>query len=372
MKKNNWIYALGSLVVIGIAVAMSAFLMNNQAQPKKSTEDEQLLYVKVDTVVSEKMNPSIDYEGRMHSYETVALSSEVRGRIMEGEVPFKEGQSFEKSDLLIQIYSEDTRAAITSGKSNFLRTISSILPDLRIDFPDEYQKWKAFFEAIDVKGELPELPEINSEKEQVFLASRGVLSEYYSLQQQEINLKKYNIYAPFDGAFQKVNQQVGAIASPGAALATVVRTDMLEAVIPIPPEDARWVQPGLDVMLTGNNGFNQKGKITRVADFLDASSQSVNVYVQYLPTDSKHFKVGEFVEATFRVSKEVDGFTIPREALMDENAVYTVEEKRLQKRTVKVLREMEDHVVLSGLENNRQVVVESLVDVSVGQKVNVR
>lgn len=372
MKKNNWIYALGSLVVIGIAVAVSAFLMKNQAQPKKSTEDEQLLYVKVDTIVSKKMHPSMDYEGRIHSYETVALSSEVSGRIMEGKVPFKEGQSFDKGELLIQIYSEDTRAALTSGKSNFLRTLSSILPDLKIDFPDEYQKWKAFFDAIDVKGDLPPLPEINSEQEQVFLASRGVLSEYYTLQQQEINLTKYNIYAPFDGAFQSVTQQVGAIANPGATLATVVRTDKLEAVIPIPPEDARWVQPGIEVTLSGNNGFSQQGKVTRVADFLDASTQSVNVYVQYMPTELRRFKVGEFVEATFQISKKVDGFTIPREALLDGKSVYTVEEQRLQKKPVKVLRKMEDYVVLSGLKDESQVVVESLVDVSVGQKVNVR
>ena len=372
MKKNNWIYALGSLVVIGIAVAVSAFLMKNQAQPKKSTEDEQLLYVKVDTVVSKKMHPSMDYEGRMHSYETVALASEVRGRIMQGAVPFKEGQSFDKGDLLVEIYSEDARAAMTSGKSNFLRTLSAILPDLRIDFPDEYQKWKEFFDAVDVKGDLPPLPEIKSEKEQVFLASRGVLSEYYSLQQQEINLKKYNIYAPFDGAFQKVNQQVGAIASPGATMATVVRTDKLEAVVPIPPEDARWVQPELKVTLTGNNGFSQQGKVTRVADFLDASTQSVNVYVQYIPIAKRRFKVGEFVEANFQISKEVDGFTIPREALLDGKSVYTVTEQSLQKKPVKVLRKMEDYVVLSGLENGSQVVVESLVDVSVGQKVNVR
>jgi len=372
MKKNNWIYAIGSLVVIGIAVASSAFLMKDQKQPKKSTQDEQFLYVKIDTVASEKMHPSMDYEGRMHSYETVALSSEVRGRIMEGTVPFKEGQSFDKGDLLVQIYSEDAQAAMTSGKSNFLRTLSSILPDLRVDFPDEYQKWKDFFDAVDVKGDLPPLPEINTEKEQVFLASRGVLSEYYSLQQQEINLKKYNIYAPFEGAFQKVTQQVGAIASPGATLATIVRTDRLEAVIPIPPEDARWIEPGVEVKLKGNNGFKQGGTVTRIADFLDASTQSVNVYVKYIPTDLRRFKVGEFVEATFQISKEVNGFTIPREALLDGNSVYTVENQRLQKKPVKVLRKMEDHLILSGLENESQVVVESLVDVNEGQKVNVR
>ncbi|MCF8336202.1 MAG: efflux RND transporter periplasmic adaptor subunit [Bacteroidales bacterium] len=372
MRKKNFIYFIGSILVIGLAVALSGFFMKNQPEPKQNLKDENLLYVKVDTVSTKKLHPSMKYEGRISSYETVSLAAEVSGRIMEGEVPFKEGEDFEKGDLLVRIYKEDAQAAMTSGKSNFLRTLSSILPDLKVDFPDEYQKWKNFFNAVDVKKALPALPEINSEQEQVFLASRGVLSEYYSLQQQEINLSKYNIYAPFEGAFQKVNQQVGAIASPGAALASIVRTDRLEAVVPVPPEDARWIQTGIEVKLTGNNGIVKQGRVTRVADFLDPSTQSVSVYIKYLPGGSKSFKVGEFVQATFEISREVSGFTIPREALLDAGAVYTVRDNQLRKEPVEVIRKLEDHVVLSGLENGTLVVSESLVDVSEGQEVKTR
>jgi multidrug efflux pump subunit AcrA (membrane-fusion protein) len=372
MNRKNFYYLMASILVIGIALALSGFFMKNQPEPKRNMEDENLLYVQVDTVSTRKLHPSMTYEGRINSYETVSLAAEVRGRIMEGNVPFKEGEDFNKGELLVQIYKEDAQAAMTSGKSNFLRTLSSILPDLKVDFPDEYQKWKKFFNEINVKGDLPRLPEINSEQEQVFLASRGVLSEYYSLRQQEINLKKYNLYAPFDGAFQKVNQQVGAIASPGAALASIVRTDRLEAVVPVPPEDARWVQPEDEVKLTGNNGIVRHGRVTRVADFLDPSTQSVNVYIKYLPTGSQSFKVGEFVQATFDISKEVSGFTIPREALLDEEEVYVVRDSRLRKEPVKVVRTLQDHVVLSGLESGTLVVSESLVDVSEGQEVNTR
>lgn len=372
MSRKNIIYLIASVLVIAAAIALSGFFMKNQPEPKQNQEDENLLYVDVDTVSTKNMHPSVEYEGRINSYETVSLAAEVRGRIMEGEVPFKEGEAFDKGDLLVRIYKEDAQAAMTSGKSNFLRTLSSILPDLNVDFPDEYKKWKEFFNKVNVKGELPQLPEINSEQEQVFLASRGVLSEYYSLRQQEINLKKYNLYAPFEGAFMKVNQQVGAIASPGAALASIVRTDRLEAVVPVPPEDARWIRPGDGAKLEGNNGIVRQGRVTRIADFLDPSTQSVNVYVKYLPVGDKSFKVGEFVQATFEISKTVSGFTIPREALLDDEAVYIVNDDHLRKKPVQVVRKLSDHVVLSGIEDGTLVVSESLVDVSEGQEVKTR
>src|SRR6056297_3878469 len=160
MRKKNFLYLIASILVIGLAVALSGFFMKNQPKPKQNLKDENLLHVKVDTVSTKKLHPSMKYEGRISSYETVSLAAEVSGKIMEGKVPFKEGEDFEKGDLLVRIYKEDAQAAMTSGKSNFLRTLSSILPDLKVDFPDEYQKWKNFFNEVNVKGDLPELPEI--------------------------------------------------------------------------------------------------------------------------------------------------------------------------------------------------------------------
>src|SRR6056297_2692521 len=107
MKRSKIIYFIASIAVLGLAVALSGFFMNNQAQPKKSKQDDNLLSVEVDTVATETMHPSMKYEGRINSYETVSFSAEVSGRIMPGKVPFKEGEDFNKGDLLEQIYDED-------------------------------------------------------------------------------------------------------------------------------------------------------------------------------------------------------------------------------------------------------------------------
>jgi len=128
----------------------------------------------------------------------------------------KTGESFNKNDIIIKIYSEDVEAALKSGKSSFLQTVSRILPDLKVDYKDQYDKWIAFLLSIDPEKPLPELPEINSDKERVFLASNNVLTSYYNLKQQQIKLKRYTIRAPFTGSFKSVNKEIGAVASSGS------------------------------------------------------------------------------------------------------------------------------------------------------------
>ncbi len=354
------------------AVLLAAYAVKNKPAPKKSMKQEDALYVKAKKVMNEQVVSSVTHQGRISSYETVSLAAEVNGRIMEGHVPFKEGENFNKGDLLIRIYNEDIKAALAAGKSSFLQKLSSVLPDLQVDFPEEYDKWKQFFTSIDVHKELPQLPEIHSEKEQVFMASAGILSEYYSLEKQEINLNKYNIYAPFDGSFQQVKRQVGAVAGMGADLASIVRTDRLEVVVPVPPKDAKWIEPGNKVTLTGSDDHKTTGTVTRIADFLDENTQSVKIYVKYLPQGKQSFRIGEFVDATFYIQKQAVGMAIPREALVSEKKVYIVKNHHLQLKKISVERELNDAVVISGLDNGTLVVTESLVDVQEGDEVRIR
>lgn len=87
--------------------------------------------------------------------------------------------------------------------------LSQQLSDLAVDFPQEADKWSAFFNRLSVDEDLPPLPAVNSAKEKVYLAVRNVISEYYGVRQAEINLRKYAVYAPFDGVFSTVSKEVG-------------------------------------------------------------------------------------------------------------------------------------------------------------------
>ncbi len=361
--KKKLLYSGISVVIIATTIAVSVLLINAKPLPKKDNQKHNTMYVKAEKVTLEETESNMTYRGRVTAFENVSLAAEVQGKIMQGNVYFKAGESFKKGDILIKIYSKDIEASIKSGKSSLLQTLSKILPDLKVDYTSEYEKWNAFFNAIDTEGPLPELPVINSNQEKVFLAANNVLTAYYSLQQQEINLSRYTIKAPFNGSFKSVNKEIGAIASPGSELATIIRSDKLEITVPVFPGDLKWIKEGDKVTITDKNGNQKTATISRISGFVDETTQSVNIYLTFNASGCIGFLHGEYVDVKIKGTK-LNVFTIPREALVDEHYVYELTENKLKKLSIDIVRSLDDTYIISGIDTNKIIVTESLASIS--------
>ncbi len=361
--KAKFLYGILSLSILAIAFAISGFLIKTKEQPKVDNAKQNTMYVKTDRVVLEETQSDMTYRGRVAAYDQISLAAEVTGRIMQGDVRFKTGESFKKNDVILYIYKEDVEASLKSGKSSFLQTLSIILPDLMVDYKVEYEKWNTFFQSVDPEKALPELPEINSNKEKVFLASNNVLASYYNLQQQEIQLSRYKIVAPFDGVFKSVNKEIGAVASPGSELASIIRSDKLEIIVPVFPVDLKWIEKGNEVEVSDYKEIAQRAKVSRISQFVEEATQSVNVYLTYHANKGENFLEGEFVDVVFD-GVEISGYELPREALVDEQYVYILEDDKLLKTPIKILRQLEDSYIISGLESSQTIVTESLASIS--------
>ncbi len=368
MKRKIISISISLAVVLG-AVLLTAFMIRNKPEPRRDLNKEEVLFVKTQEAVSTEIHPEAQYSGRVSSLENVNLSAEVSGRILTTNVPLKEGQSFKKGDLLVRIYKDDMQAALQSLRSSYLQLVSSALPDLKIDYPVEYAKWTAFFNDIDINGTMPALPAINSEKEMVFVASKNILSQYYTIKQQEVNFRRYELYAPFDGSYRTVNSEVGSVAGMNMQIASLIRTDVMEVIVPVLPEELDWIKEGNIVKLEKNSGQEIYGKVIRIADFIDPTSRSVNVYVSVSNKRGATLLEGEFVEASFTGAKSVAGMLIPREAMISDKEVYVLEDGQLNEKEVQIIDRQEDYYVIGGFEEGQILVVESLVDVKPGQSV---
>jgi multidrug efflux pump subunit AcrA (membrane-fusion protein) len=357
--KRKFIYGGLSVVLIGLAVGFATYSINTKPVPKKDNKKANSLFVKTEKVNLVETASDMKYRGRVTAFDNVSLGAEMQGRIMQGDVRFKAGERFKKNDLLVKIYSENVKAALKSDISSFLQTLSKILPDIKVDYSDEYDKWFTFFNAIDVEKPLPELPAINSNKEKIFLASNNVLASYYTLLQQEINLSRYAIYAPFTGSFKSVSKEIGAVATAGSELATIIRSDKLEIIVPVFPSDLEWLHKGNKAQIIKQNGITKTATISRISEFVDEETQSVNVYLTYLPNGDSDFLEGEYVDVIFAGVK-LTGFEIPREALVDKSYVYELSDSKLIKSPVKILRQLNDSYIIAGIDSNKVIVTESL------------
>ena len=310
-------------------------------------------FVKVNQVAYRELDTEVVAYGRITSSQPLSLIAEVGGRLFRGQVLLKPGVNFRKGQLLYRINDAEPRLNLQSRKSEFLNLIASSLPDFKIDFQEDYPAWQAYFESIEIDQPLRELPEASSNKVKTFLATKNILRDYYSIKSAEENLRKYYMYAPYDGSIATVNLETGTIVNPGATIATIIRTDQLELEIPLEVNNIKWVKEGSTVEVTSEDGSQSwSGEVTRIADYVDPSSQSINVYINVDAGPDSGLYDGLYLRAIIPGSRLENAMEIPRRVLVNDDEVFVVEKGVLKTRKVNVQKINQDQVLISPLETS--------------------
>ena len=365
LKKHNYeiVTTITVLVLLGFSYQVMAYFISLRKEPPKRPPKIAARAVHALPVEYGTITSPVFADGRVVSTSEVVVSTEVRGNILVGDIPFKKGQRFNKGDVLIRIFDGNAVNNLRSRKSGFLNQIAGILPDLKVDYPDSYRTWMEFFTSIDIDGYLPDLPAVATNQEKIFLASRNILSEYYSIKSDEITLDKHTIRAPFNGSYTEVLMEVGAIANPGAVLSRIIRTDSFEVEVPVEIDDARWIRIGDPVDVTSGDGtLRWKGRVVRKSDFVDTNTQSMSIFVGLSPTSDKPLFKGQYLRAGFPGRAIDEVMEVPRNAVFNHNEVFIVVDDKLMKREIVIHKINEQTLIFSGLEEGVDLVVEPLAN----------
>lgn len=374
LKKHTYaiVTTVTVLVLLGFSYQVMAFLIGLREEPEKQPPKIPIRSVTCKQVEYGPVQSPVYGNGRVVSTQDVVISTEVRGKIFEGDIPFKKGQTFRKNDVLIRIDSGNADFSLRSRKSEFLKKIAGILPDLKIDYPESYDRWYSFFQSIDMVKKLPDLPAIESSQEKIFVASRSILSDFYSIKSDEITLDKYTIIAPFDGAIEDVLVEVGAISNPGSTLARIIRTDSLELEVPIESDNTQWIEIGDVVDVTTESGSTEwTGKVVRKSKFVEPDTQSTSIFVRLTNNGKLPLFKGQYLKAVFPGKNIGDVMEIPRNAVFNFNEVFVVDNGRLAKREITIHKVNETTLVFSGLETGTELVVEPLVNTMENSRVEI-
>ncbi|MEQ9307092.1 MAG: HlyD family efflux transporter periplasmic adaptor subunit, partial [Marinoscillum sp.] len=338
MKKRQWIILGITIGVVVMAFGLSSFFAGQKEAPEIKKPPVAKKYVATKPVSYEDIQTHVMAYGRVETAQSLDLLSEVSGRMYEGQVRLKAGQSFRRGTLLFYIDDKEASLNLKSTKSNFLRDIAAILPDMKIDYSENFSAWESYFGSIDINNDLPELPEAKSEKEKTFMATRGIYSTYYTIKSTEERLKKYRYYAPFDGSITEVNMESGAFISPGTKIGTIIRTGLHELRISVETRDIPWVQMDAPVdIYSSETQQSWTGEVTRISDFVNQNTQSVDVYVSIKPGKQKIYD-GQFMQSAIPARMVKDGMIIPRNVLYNTNEVFVVEDTLLKVKEVFVHR----------------------------------
>lgn len=346
-----------------------------RADRKKSDDNihdsVQFKSVAASLILNDSIPSSIKGHGRVVSTSSINVSAEVQGKIMAA-ISLKKGIHFKKGQPLFALNSSDAKLALKARKSGFLALLTSILPDIKIDFPDRFNTWNKFYKEMKVNEPISRLPNFTSLKEKNFIISRKLLTEYYQIKSDEEQLKKYSVSAPFDGSIIDAFTDVGAIVNPGSPVLSIIRDNTMEIEIPIATEKINQLAIGSAVSLIDNNHKSFEGKVIRVGDYINQQTQTVPVFVN-ITSETDGLYNGMYLDANIVGHGFDNVIEIPRKALISANEVYIIEkDSALTSLKVNVIDYKENTVTVSGIPNNSNVVIESVVNINEGDKVVIR
>ncbi len=343
-------------------------LLSLRSEPPKRNPAPRPKAVFTETVSLGTIPADIRALGRVVSAQPVELFSEVSGTLMEGEVPFKPAQSFRKGDLLLKIDDRQARYQLNSTKSELMTALAQVLPEIKIDFPDKFQKWQDYFSRIEFGSRVPDLPGADNHKIKLFLSRFNVYKMYYSVRDLEMVLGKHHFYAPFDGSILSTNMRIGSTARSGTLLGQILNLESLEVEVPVPVTDVDWIDRSQAVGLTLSGGAESyTGTIARSASTIDTRTQTVQLYVSVDVNDSKPLFEGSYLDVEIPGRVIENACEVPRRALYEDRFVYVINDGVFEYREVEIARMETDNAIVSGgLSNGDTLVTELLQGVAPG------
>lgn len=374
MKKYR-IFITIALIIAGIGGAffLQKWLTSMKPEPQTNEGSQTTRLVQTRFVEYKDLISFMEIPGRLAAGRTVEIISEVQGEILPEEVPLKKGQTFSKGQLLFHIYDKEQLLALKASKSRFLNSLANALADIKFDYPDNYDKVLAFFNSVDIDNKIPDLPEIKDNSLNIFLASRDILNQYYTIKVAEERLQKHYITAPFNGTFIDVSLEVGGIANPGTRIARIIKTDVLELEVPVEVSNLQWVRKGDKVNVLDETRTNSwQGEVIRISEFVDPNTQSASVFVQIKNSPEKPVYAGMYLIATFSGKAIKSAMEIPRQAVFNQNQVFIVQDSTLRKMNIQIRKINTNTLIFNGLDEGLELVVEPLINVREGTVVETK
>ncbi len=359
------------MIIIAILIIAIGFFIMRVFRGMKETPEEKKLpppvrFVNASDVKYSDYKAIITAYGRLTSTYKIELLSEVTGIVEESSKPFKVGTYFAKGEIMLRIDDSELRMNLYSTKSDFLNTLAKILPDLKYDFPDAFNKWEKYLENFDFENKLADLPQPNSPKEKYFLASRNIYKLYYSIKSLETRLDKHTIRAPFSGTLTAVMINQGALVRPLIKLAEFAGTNDFELELSVEAKELPYLKTYNIAKVTGAElNYELTGPITRIAKNIDQNTQTIKVFVALKGTELKD---GMYLKAEIEGEEIQNVLRIPRKALYNNQFVYVINNGVIDKKEVDVVRLDEKYAYLRGIDNNVKVIEESLTNVILGSK----
>lgn len=358
---------LGVLLIIGGFFA-AQWIIDSKTQRKPKVEKV------IKTVFAEKVQNGVvailvPANGNLRAKRRVELYAEVQGVFKGNTKLFKPGTSYNAGETIIRINASEYAASVQSAKSNLYNQLTSIMPDLRLDYPDFFPKWQTYLSGFDMAKTTPALPEMTTEKEKFFISGRGILTSFYNVKNLEQRLSKYRISAPFKGVVTEALVTEGTLVRSGQKLGEFINTDVYELEVSVSKTYSDLLNLGENVALASlDNTKTYSGIVARINSSVDQATQTIKAYIE---VNESSLREGMYLEASLDAKKESDAIEIDRTLLLENDQIFVVRDSILDRIDVKPVYFSDKKVVLKEVPDGTTIITKPVVGAYVGMQVKI-
>lgn len=350
------ILIIAALVLAGIWIGNTIQTDTTHTEKDHMIENENGATAEISfiTVHIENKETLIPIEGRLRAENRLEIFPEVQGKIRELEKPFREGTTFLEGESLIRLDAEEARLQLNASRSGFQSLVASLMPDIKLDYPDALPEFDEWFNSLNPEQTLPPIPEAGDSQLKRFLSSRGLFDSYYRIKSAEMKLEKFTIRAPFTGVVSAVHVEHGQSVSPQNHLGTIVDPDRFIMTALVHQNRTEQIPVGAELTVTNREEtVSASAVINRINPSVDSGTLMVEIY---LDVEGNGLREGMYLEGVLPLSDGSDLARIPKSALLRTGHVYVNRNGVIREVAVAVSEIEKEWIWVSGLNEGDEIV----------------
>lgn len=339
LKEAFWL--IFAVAIIGGGVFGFRLMGELRERPAAAPVERIVPLVETISLTPYSHNIPIRGEGFVTAARQVELASQLSGRIVELHPAISARGQFSEGDVLVRL---DDRAA-TASLNRANADMASV--EARLELTNtQVERVKLLLErGVATQDRLDQLLSQQSDL-QASLAGLGA-----SLESAQIALENTKVLAPFDGAVLSQSAEIGAVVSPGQAIATLFTDQQLEVTIPILENDASLIpglfesqrSPAVVTAQFAGRAVDWSAEVVRFDPALDASTRTLGVTVALgdrdggtvdadapeLASGAPPALVNAFVDVEIAGAQFDDVYAVPSTAIRDGETVWLTDGETL-------------------------------------------
>jgi multidrug efflux pump subunit AcrA (membrane-fusion protein) len=351
LTKSTWI-KIGSVVgIVILGFLIMSVLGSTEKESNKRELEPEVRLVETQPINFGDIILEIEGNGVVESQRTLNIMSEATGPVLFAKNDLKDGTFVREGELILEVDSREVENNLFTYRSEFMNSIALVLPEIKIEDAEDYEKWYNYFQQLDILKTTPELPEVADQQEKIKLSGRGIFSKYFQVKNQEIVLSKYKISAPYSGYIKSNGIIAGSFVSRGQQMFTLSDARNVEIAVPLLVEEVNLINfsspPLVRVFPDKHEEEIIYGKIYRKETLLNRNSQTLNVYVTFQNKNlNSYFLPGNYVRVRIEGQQLKDVAKIPRYVVDNEEHIYTMEDGKLARRKVELIAIQRDVAII--------------------------